>query len=218
MPAAATLAAPAEQRRQASRPAGRAWNTLTDLAAAAPDNAVAALLLAAAPSVQNLSLHNQIALILQAGEQRLALRDIDTEQGWARRGRKPSQPGLQVTRPHYQASKIDGRCLFRTVYRFEFTQTEPLDNGVRTQTEPAAAGDPTAFAEHLTNQLDDRRYRVDLGAVTAVDHETQRVTIADLTWHHDPASAVRVLIVALAFALITGTDRDHDVLADRRSR
>lgn len=220
MPAATTLAARSEQRYQASEPgSGWAWSTLTDLAEAQPDNPVAALLLAAASSVQKLSLHNQISLLLQAGEQQLVLRDIDTAPGWARRGRqpKPDQAGLRVVRPHYQAGQREGRCLFRTSRRWEFTQTCPLDNNIRTQTAPDGAGDPVEFARHLIDQLGEHCYRVTPGVQTDIDHDARQITIAERIWHHDPRSAVRLLIPALAHTLVADAGRDHDVLAGRRS-
>ncbi|RAS59479.1 hypothetical protein C8D87_11491 [Lentzea atacamensis] len=219
MPAATTLAVRTEQRYQAPQPgSGWDWNTLTDLAEAQPDNPVAALLLAAASSVQKLSLHNQISLLLQAGEHQLVLRDIDTEQGWARRGRqpKPDQTGLRVVRPHYQAGQRDGRCVFRTSRRWEFSQTDPLDNHVRTQTAPDVAGDPAEFARHLIDQLGEHCYRVTPGALTEIDHDTRRITIAERIWNHDPQAAVRLLIPALAHTLVADAGRDRDVLAGRR--
>ncbi|MDT7789857.1 MAG: hypothetical protein QOF58_8276 [Pseudonocardiales bacterium] len=220
MPAATTLTVHANQPHQASQPrSGWDWSMLTDLAEAQPDNPVAALLLAAASSVQKLSLHNQISLLLQAGEHQLVLRDIDTEQGWARRGRqpKPGHTGLRVTRPHYQAGQRNGRCVFRTSRRWEFTQTDPLDNNIRTQTAPAAAGDPVEFAHHLIGQLGEHCYRLTPGAVTEIDHDLRLITIAEHVWNHDPRAAVRVLIPVLAHALVTDAGRDRAVLAGRRS-
>lgn len=220
MPAATTLAVHPEQPHQASQPrSGWDWSTLTDLSEAQPDNPVASLLLDAATSVQKLSLHNQISLLLQAGELQLVLRDIDTEQGWARRGRQPKadNPGVRVTRPHYQAGQRDGRCVFRTSRRWEFSQTDPLDNHVRTQTAPAAAGDPADFAHHLIGQLGEHCYRLAPGAFTDIDHDLRRITIAECIWHHDPRAAVRLLIPALAYALVADAGRDRVVLTGRRS-
>lgn len=207
MPAPGTLAKPITRR-----PARRTWDTLTDLAQARPNNPVTELLLAAAPSVQRLSLHNQVALILQAGEHQLVLHDINTERGWARRGRRPrpGDPGLQIKRPHQPSDLDDVVVLYRTTRRWEFSQTEPADNGVRTQTDPAGAGDPAAFAEHLINQLGDLGYRLAAGARDGVDHDAQVITIAETTWNSDPVAVVRLLIPELAHALVNATRATDD--------
>ncbi|MFI6029504.1 hypothetical protein [Amycolatopsis magusensis] len=207
----------AAHRHQVALLADRAWLALAALAEAGPDNVVAEQLLAAAPTVQHLSLRNQVTLLVQAGEQRLLLRDVDTEAGWARRGRIPRQRGLRVVRPHDGSGRAGGRRAFRVSYRWEFAQTDPVVNGAPPQTTPDAAGDPAEFAENLIDQLGERGYRVTPGAATAVDHEAQRITIADSTWHADPAAAVRLLIPALAHALVTGAAPALSVAGDRRA-
>lgn len=219
MPPATTLSARerADLRHQAGLLADRAWIALAALAEADPDNVVAEQLLAAAHSVQHLSLRNQITLLVQAGEQQIPLRDVDTETGWARRGRVPSQTGLRVVRPHDQPGRRSSRREFRVSYRWEFAQTEPASGDVPAQATPAAAGDPAEFAEHLIGQLGKHGYRVVPGAATAADHEAQRITIAEQTWRGDPAAAVRVLIPALAHALITGATPALTVVGDRRA-
>jgi hypothetical protein len=205
MSAASVLAVRTERPAQAPLPASRTWNTINDLSGARPDNPVTALLLDAAPSVQKLSLHNQMTLILQAGRQRIVLRDIDTELGWARRGRrpKPGQDELRVIRPHHQAHRLSGNCEFLASPRWEFTQTEPLGGRVRTQTAPEAAGDPATLAEHLIRQLGEHRYRILPGPKTVIDHDVRRITIETDIWHNAPTDAVRLLVPALAHALIS---------------
>jgi hypothetical protein len=207
----------ADHRHQAALLADRAWLALAALAEAEPDNVVAEQLLAAAPSVQHLSLRNQITLLVQAGEQQLPLRDVDTEAGWARRGRVPSQAGLRVVRPHDEPGRAGGRRGFRVSYRWEFAQTDPAEDGAPPQTAPPAAGDTAEFAEHLIDQLGKRGYRVSPAANTAVDHDAQRITIAEPTWHGDPAAAVRLLIPALAHALVTGAAPVLDLVGGRRA-
>lgn len=210
----------AEHRHQASLLADRAWLALAALAQTAPDNIVAEQLLAAAPSVQQLSLRNQITLLLQAAEQRIVLRDVDTEQGWLRRGRVPNQPGLRIVRPHDGPSRGDGpgagRRRFRVSHRWEFTQTKPADHGVAAQTTPRAAGDPAEFAVHLINQLGGHGYRITPGSATDVHHQARLITIAEPTWHGGPAGAVRVLIPTLAQALVATSD-GRLYTADRRT-
>lgn len=219
MPPGTTLSARerADHRYQASLLADRAWLALAALAEAEPDNVVAEQLLAAAHSVQHLSLRNQITLLVQAGEQQIALRDVDTETGWARRGRVPNQTGLRIVRPHDEPGHAGGRRLFRVSYRWEFTQTDPAQDGVAPQTEHGAAGDPAEFAGNLIDQLGKRGYRVTPGPTAVVDHQAQLVTIDELTWHCDPTAAVRVLIPALAHALVTGAGRHLGVLGGHRA-
>src|SRR4051812_44476583 len=130
----------AEHRHQAALLADRAWLALAALAEAEPDNVVAEQLLAAAPTVQHLSLRNQVTLLVQAGEQQLPLRDVDTETGWARRGRVPGQTGLRVVRPHVESGRTAGHYGFRVSYRWEFAQTDPVESGAPPQTAPSAAG------------------------------------------------------------------------------
>ncbi|MEU7477048.1 hypothetical protein AB0A63_13760 [Lentzea sp. NPDC042327] len=157
--------------------------------------------------MQNLSLHNQIALILQAGELQLALHDIRTEAGWARRGRRPKLgvPGLNVKRPHRPSDQFDDVVQYRAARRWEFSQTEPAGGGVRTQTEPAAAGDPADFAEHLRQQLDRLGYRVAPDSLTGIEHEQPVITIPESDWLNDPVAVVCRLIPELAYALLNPT-------------
>lgn len=218
MPPATTLSARkrAEFRHQAGLLADRAWLALAALAEAEPGNVVAEQLLAAAHSVQHLSLRNQITLLVQAGEQQIPLRDIDTEAGWARRGRVPNQTGLRIVRPHDDPDR-PGRALFRVSHRWDFAQTQPGADDVPAQTAPAAAGDPAEFAGNLIDQLGKHGYRVTPGAATTIDHPAQRITIAEQTWHGDPAAAVRVLIPALAHAVITGATPALTAVGDRRA-
>ncbi|WP_370973973.1 hypothetical protein, partial [Amycolatopsis sp. cg9] len=168
-------------------------------------------------SVQHLSLRNQITLLVQAGEQQIPLRDVDTEAGWARRGRVPSQTGLKVVRPHDQPGGRRGRREFRVSYRWEFAQTDPAEGDVPPQATPAAAGDPAEFAQNLIGQLGKHGYRVAPGAATAVDHDAQLITIAEPTWRGDPESAVRVLIPALAHALVCGATPALALVGERRA-
>lgn len=200
----------ADHRHQTRLLADRTWLALAALAEADPDNIVTTQLLATAPSVQRLSLRNQITLLVQTGAQRIPLRDVDTTLGWARRGRVPSGPGLWVVHPHDKPGK-DGDSLFRASDRWEFTQTEPA-GGTAPQTEPDTAGDPAEFAEHLIDQLRTRGYRVTRGAATVVDHQAQLVTVEEPAWRNDPVAAVRVLIPELAHALVTGAGIALDVL------
>jgi hypothetical protein len=182
----------------------RAWLALSALAEAAPGNVVSDQLLAAAPSVQHLSLRNQLILLIQAGERRLRLRDVDTEQGWARRGRVPTQPGLRVVRPHDERGWA-GERQFRISYRWDFTQTGPVRGTVVPEAEPRAAGVPERFAAGLIDQLGTYGYRVAPASATAVDHEARLVAIDKPTWHGDAVAVVHVLIPALAHALVTET-------------
>jgi hypothetical protein len=206
----------ADHRHQVELLADRAWLALAALAEARPDNVVADQLLAAAPTVQHLSLRNQITLLVQAGEHQLRLRDVDTKAGWARRGRVPSQAGLRVVRPHDEPGQVAGRRLFRVSPRWDFAQTTPAEDGAPPQTQPNPAGDPAEFAENLINQLGTCGYRVTPGAATAIDHDARQITIAYLTWHADPVAAVRLLIPALAHALVTGAAPMLNVAGDRR--
>jgi hypothetical protein len=45
------------------------------------------------------SLRNLLLILRQAEERNLTLTDIDTRNGWIRRGRIPAQPGLRIVRP-----------------------------------------------------------------------------------------------------------------------
>ncbi|HEY3478494.1 MAG TPA: hypothetical protein VGL02_06285 [Streptomyces sp.] len=207
MPPPTTLSARerTEFRRQAGVLADRAWLALAALADAGPGNVVVEQLLAAAPSVQHLSLRNQITLLVQAGERGIALRDIDTDTGWARRGRAPAQPGLRIVRPHDDPAR-PGRTLFRVSCRWEFSQTEPASGDVAPQAAPAVAGDPAELAGNLIDQLGTHGYRVAPGPAGTVDHPARRITVDERTWHGDPAAAVRVFVPALAHALTAATD------------
>jgi hypothetical protein len=207
----------AEHRHQTSLLIDRVWLALAALAEAPPDNIVTKQLLSAAPSVQHLSLRNQITLLVQSGERQIALRDVDTEQGWARRGRMPNQSGLRVVRPHDAPGRAGGRRLFRVSYRWEFTQTAPLGGDVLPQIEPCAAGDSAEFAENLIDQLSEHGYRVTPAPATTINHEAQRIAIDHATWHSDPVSAVSLLIPALAHALITAPGSRHDMAGGPRA-
>ena len=119
----------------------RAILALAALAEVGPDNAVSDQLIAAAPSVQHLSLRNQLRLLVQAGEKKLVLRDVDTYDGWCRRGRVPNQPGLRIVRPHDDpghdsadpAARARRRAKFRAAHRWEFAQTVPRDDATDPQ-------------------------------------------------------------------------------------
>lgn len=182
----------------------RAWLALVALADADPANIVAGQLLAAAPSVQQLSLRNQITLLIQANQRGLVLRDIDTDAGWRRRGRAPNQSGLQIIRPHEghagKPTVTRGRG-YRVVRRWEFGQTTPDPLNPPAQPQPDPPGDAACFAEHLIDQLGRRGYRIAPGQANDVDHATRLVTLASCAWHGDPAGAVPLLLKALAQAL-----------------
>lgn len=210
----ASTCARAEQHHQASLLVSQARLALTALAQTDTDEVVTEQLLAAAPSVQHLSLRNQITLLMQAAQRRIVLRDVDTEQGWLRRGRVPNQPGLRIVRPHDGPGRGNGRGpgrrRFRVSYRWDFTQTEPAERATAAHTTPCAAGDPAEFAVHLIHQLGEHGYRVTPGPDTDVHHQPRLITIAESTWHSGPAAAVRVLVPALAHALVTTSDGHLD--------
>lgn len=210
----------AQQRFRDQLLADRAALALVALAEAGPVNPVSDQLLAAASSVQHLSLRNQILLLIQAGDRKLVLRDVDTEEGWARRGRVPHQPGLRIVRPHdppgsaaFHAARSRGRrASFRLIERWEFTQTSVLAGAADPQTEPEPAGNPAEFACCLLTQLDRRGYRVGAGEARVVEHDTATVTLTAPVGVGDPQGQVRELIWAMAEVLTSGPDlRDADL-------
>lgn len=210
----------AQQRFRDQLLADRAALALVALAEAGPVNLVSDQLLAAASSVQHLSLRNQILMLIQAGDRKLALRDVDTEEGWARRGRVPNQPGLRIVRPHdrpaaasHPAARRRGRrASFRLIKRWEFAQTMLLGGVPDPQTEPEPAGNPAEFACCLLTQLDRRGYRVQPGEAHAVEHDTATVTLTAPVGTGDPTGQVRELIWAMAEVLTSGPDPRDVVL------
>lgn len=199
----------AERRHQVTLLNNRTWVALAALAETDPANAVSDQLLAAAPSVQKLSLRNQIMLLIQAGEKNLVLRDVDTYAGWGHRGRVPTEPGLRIVRAYDprpgQAASTTAQqpSVFGKGHRWDFAQTAPLDDCADPQDVPDTAGDPAAFAEHLLDQFARYRYRAEPGPTGEVDHEAHVVTAAEAAMRDEPATAARVLIKALASVLIT---------------
>jgi hypothetical protein len=207
----------AHYRHQVGLLADRAALALAALAEADPVNPVSEQLLAAAASVQHLSLRNQIMLLIQAGERKLPLRDIDSYEGWTRRGREPNQPGLRIVRPHDNrraaspnpSARRRQRPSFRVDYRWDFAQTVPLGGATDPQAEPEPAGDPAEFVTCLLDQLDRHGYQVTPGQTTAVDHDAAAVTLAEPAGTVDPTVRARELIRAIAEVLTSGPDRRH---------
>ncbi|UUV32138.1 hypothetical protein NQK81_01435 [Amycolatopsis roodepoortensis] len=206
----------ARRHPQARLLADRTWLALAALAESDPANVVADELLAAAPSVQKLSLHNQVTLLVQAGEQQILLRDVDTEAGWARRGRVTTPQGLRVVRPHDKPG-WRGPSEFRVSYRWDFAQTKPADGDIPPQATPAPAGDPADLAGNLIDQLGNHAYRVTPATTTVIDHHTCQISIAETIWHDDPATVVRVLIPALAHVLVSGSEPELGAVGDHRA-
>jgi hypothetical protein len=216
-----------QERYQAGLLADRAALALAALAEADPVNAVSDALLVAAPSIQHLSLRNQIMLLIQAGERKLSLRDVDTEQGWARRGREPNQQGLQIVRPRDtgRAASLNpparprrARTSFWVDYRWEFVQTVPLTKAIEPEHGPEPAGDPAEFVSSLLEQFGRHGYQVTPGQACAVDHDAATVTVAALAGAANPTVVACELIRAMADVLTSGSDRRyvHHPIAGRR--
>jgi hypothetical protein len=198
----------AEYRYQQVKLDNRTWVALAALAEIDPVNVVSDQLLAAASSVQKLSLRNQLMLLIQAGERGLALRDVDTDDGWRRRGRVPTQPGMRIVRPYYNprtgyVMTSTARRRYRASHRWDFAQTAPWGDHPAPPATPDTTGDPAAFAKTLTSQCRRQGYDIAPGANDAVDHQTSRVLVDEQTWNADPAALARALITALAQILIT---------------
>ncbi len=211
-------------RRRGCRPPAfqrehREWLTLTALADVGPDNPVANALVAAAESVQQLSLRNQLMLLIQAGEKHLQLRDIDTAAGWARRGRAVRGAGLSIIYPFERpGTGPGGRRTFRADARWEFTQTVLLGGAIDSQTAPHPAGDPRAFADHLATQVRQCGYQVGPGPETAVDLDRRLVTIDEPVWHAHSEGAARVLLTVLAQLIVGDQDAITAAWGGPRSR
>jgi hypothetical protein len=188
------------------------------------NNPVADQLLAAAATVQHLSLRNQVMLLIQAAEQKLTLRDVDTYSGWCRRGRMPNTPGLRIVRPQDSrpvgnpAARSRHRGVpFRVDYRWEFAQTIPRGGDGKPQLAADPAGDPAEFVQTLLGQLDRRGYRVQPGPDNAVDHDQLVATVAESIWNSDASAKARALIQAVAEVLTSGPDRRHLSVGGRRA-
>lgn len=210
---------PAQHQYQGALLADRTALALAALAETDPVNVVSDQLLAAAASVQHLSLRNQVMLVIQAQEQNLTLRDVNTYQGWCHRGRVPNAPGLRIIRPQKdrRTGSVSRRRAvpFRVDYRWEFDQTVPRGGDGEPQAAAEPAGDPAEFVENLLGQLSRRGYRVEPGPVGAVDHDQLVATVAEPVWS-DPADTARALIKVVAEVLTSGPDR-HLLVGGRRA-
>lgn len=140
-----------------------------------------AALVDTAPRLTHYSLRNLGLLLGQAADRGMVLTEVDSYEGWQDRGRqvRTGEKGLKITRGGGRASgggngsgdgRDGGRPQFRTVSRFDISQTDPVEDLDGEADEPTAA--ELAPAVVLFDSLSEQAERA--GYLTAVWPDERR--------------------------------------------